>query len=235
MRRCLPYFFIFERRCLTIRNNTNTKEHYINDEIKTVLGFAPTKILRVIGPDGEQLGMLTFAAAQNKAYDKGLDLVMISAQADPPVCKIIDYGNFRYERDKREKEAKKKQQVMDIKEIKLSCQIDTNDFMTKVNHARRFLTGGDKVKVIVKFKGREMSHLDVGRGLLQRFREACEDLGGVDKAPNLEGRFMSMFITPNSKREGASGKSARSGQKGDKKTSAPEGVPSKNSDEIKSK
>lgn len=107
MRRCLPYFFIFERRCLTIRNNTNTKEHYINDEIKTVLGFAPTKILRVIGPDGEQLGMLTFAAAQNKAYDKGLDLVMISAQADPPVCKIIDYGKFRYERDKRERKQKR--------------------------------------------------------------------------------------------------------------------------------
>lgn len=161
--------------------------------------------------------MLTFAAAQNKAYDKGLDLVMISAQADPPVCKIIDYGKFRYERDKREKEAKKKQQVMDIKEIKLSCQIDTNDFMTKVNHARRFLTGGDKVKVIVKFKGREMSHLDVGRGLLQRFREACEDLGGVDKAPNLEGRFMSMFITPNSKREGRPENLQRAGQKGDKK------------------
>ena len=132
-------------------------------------------------------------------------------------------------------EAKKKQQVMDIKEIKLSCQIDTNDFMTKVNHARRFLTGGDKVKVIVKFKGREMSHLDVGRGLLQRFREACEDLGGDVKAPNLEGRFMSMFITPNSKREGASGKSAKGGQKGDKKTASPISATSKNSDDIKEK
>lgn len=97
------------------------------------------------------------------------------------------------------------------------------------------MTGGDKVKVIVKFKGREMSHLDVGRGLLQRFREACEDLGGVDKAPNLEGRFMSIFITPNSKREGASGKSAKSGQKGDKKTAAPNSATSKNSDEIKEK
>lgn len=195
-------FFIYERRCLTIRNNNSTKEHYINDEIKTVLGFAPTKIVRVIGPTGEQLGLLTVAAAQNNAYDKGLDLVMITAQADPPVCKIIDYGKFRFERDKREKEAKKKQQVMNLKEIGLSCKIDTNDFNTKVNHARRFLTGGDKVKVIVKFKGREMSHLDVGRELLQKFREACEDLGSVDKAPNLEGRFMSMFITPLSKKEG---------------------------------
>lgn len=168
-----------------------------------MLGFAPTKIVRVIGPTGEQLGLLTVAAAQNNAYDKGLDLVMITAQADPPVCKIIDYGKFRFERDKREKEAKKKQQVMNLKEIGLSCKIDTNDFNTKVNHARRFLTGGDKVKVIVKFKGREMSHLDVGRELLQKFREACEDIGSVDKAPNLEGRFMSMFITPLSKREGA--------------------------------
>lgn len=167
-----------------------------------MLGFAPTKIVRVIGPTGEQLGLLTVAAAQNNAYDKGLDLVMITAQADPPVCKIIDYGKFRFERDKREKEAKKKQQVMNLKEIGLSCKIDTNDFNTKVNHARRFLTGGDKVKVIVKFKGREMSHLDVGRELLQKFREACEDIGSVDKAPNLEGRSMSMFITPLSKRDG---------------------------------
>lgn len=158
-----------------------------------MLGFAPTKIVRVIGPTGEQLGLLTVAAAQNNAYDKGLDLVMITAQADPPVCKIIDYGKFRFERDKREKEAKKKQQVMNLKEIGLSCKIDTNDFNTKVNHARRFLTGGDKVKVIVKFKGREMSHLDVGRELLQKFREACEDIGSVDKAPNLEGRSMSMI------------------------------------------
>ena len=95
------------------------------------------------------MGLLTVTAAQNHAYDKGLDLVMIAAQADPPVCKIIDYGKFRFERDKKEKEAKKKQQIMDIKEIRLSCAIDTNDFKTKVNHARRFLTGGDKVKVIV--------------------------------------------------------------------------------------
>ena len=206
-------FFIFERRCLTIRNNNNSsREHYINDEIKTVLG-APSKIVRVIGPEGEQMGMLTVTAAQNRAYDKGLDLVMIAAQADPPVCKIIDYGKFRFERDKREKEAKKKQQIMDIKEIRLSCAIDTNDFKTKVNHARRFLTGGDKVKVIVRFKGREMSHLDVGRELLERFREACADLGGSDKAPSLDGRFMSVFITPNSKREGASAQSKGKGGK----------------------
>ena len=153
------------------------------------------------------MGLLTVTAAQNHAYDKGLDLVMIAAQADPPVCKIIDYGKFRFERDKKEKEAKKKQQIMDIKEIRLSCAIDTNDFKTKVNHARRFLTGGDKVK------GREMSHLDVGRELLERFREACADLGGSDKAPSLDGRFMSVFITPNSKREGASAQSKGKGKK----------------------
>lgn len=198
---------------LAIRNNNNnSREHYINDEIKAVLG-APSKIVRVIGPEGEQMGLLTVTAAQNHAYDKGLDLVMIAAQADPPVCKIIDYGKFRFERDKKEKEAKKKQQIMDIKEIRLSCAIDTNDFKTKVNHARRFLTGGDRVKVIVKFKGREMSHLDVGRELLERFREACADLGGSDKAPSLDGRFMSVFITPNSKREGASAQSKGKGKK----------------------
>ena len=121
---------------------------------------------------------------------------MMSAQAVPPVCKIMDYGKFRFERDKREKEAKKKQQTIELKEIQLSCRIDTHDFETKVNHARRFLTDGNKVRVVMKFKGREMSHMHIGREILDKFEQACADLGAVDKKPVLDGRFMSMVISP---------------------------------------
>ena len=140
--------------------------------------------------------MLSFIDALETAYDRGLDLVLMSAQSDPPVCKIMDYGKFRFERDKREKEAKKKQQTIETKEIQLSCRIDVNDFNTKVNHAHRFLKGGDKVKVIVKFKGRQMTHVEIGQQLLAQFEEACKELGTVDKKPTLEGRFMSMMIVP---------------------------------------
>ncbi len=135
-------------------------------------------------------------AAIDRADDEGYDLVLIAATADPPVCRIMDYGKFRFERDKREKEARKKQQIIDVKEIQLSCHIDTNDFNTKVNHARRFLTGGDKVKVLVKFKGRQMAHQDIGRELLAKFEQACADIGSVDKQPVLEGRAMTMFLAP---------------------------------------
>ena len=129
--------------------------------------------------------------------------VMIAAQADPPVCKIIDYGKFRFERDKKEKESEKRSsRSWTSRRSDFPAPLIPTTSRPKVNHARRFLTGGDKVKVIVKFKGREMSHLDVGRELLERFREACADLGGSDKAPSLDGRFMSVFITPNSKRRG---------------------------------
>ena len=205
------------RRCFPIRNNSE-KEHYVNDEIRTLPGFTPGKIVRVIGPAGEQIGLLNLVAAQNQAYEKGLDLVLIAAQAEPPVCKIIDYGKFRFERDKRDKEAKKKQQVMEIKEIQLTCQIDTNDLNTKINHSRRFLTGGNKVKVIVKFKGRQMTHLDVGQNLLSRFAQACADLGSMDKQPVLEGRFMTMFLTPLPKKATDSGN--KSGKAADAKNAA---------------
>jgi len=109
---------------------------------------------------------------------------------------MMDYGKFRFERDKKDKEAKKKQQVIDIKEIQLTCHIDTNDFNTKLNHARRFLIDGNKVKVIVKFKGRQVTHLDIGRELLSKFEESCADIGAVEKRPMLEGRAMTMFISP---------------------------------------
>jgi translation initiation factor IF-3 len=152
--------------------------------------------VRLIGADGESLGIMSSAKALEMAYEKGMDLVMMASQATPPVCKIMDYGKFRFERDKREKEAKKKQQTVELKEIQLSCRIDTHDFETKVKHALRFLADGNKVRVVMKFKGREMSHMNIGREVLERFEEACSGAGVVEKRPVLDGRFMSMVISP---------------------------------------
>ncbi|MBQ9773177.1 MAG: translation initiation factor IF-3 [Clostridia bacterium] len=165
------------------------KENLLNEEIVA-------KEVRLIGANGETLGIMSSAKALEIAYDQGMDLVLMSGQAVPPVCKIMDYGKFRFERDKREKEAKKKQQTVELKEIQLSCRIDTHDFETKVNHARRFLTDGNKVRVVMKFKGREMSHMHIGKEVLEKFEEACSELGTVDKKPVLDGRFMSMVISP---------------------------------------
>ena len=150
----------------------------------------------MIGPEGETLGIMSSSKALEQAYDRGLDLVMMSAQATPPVCKIMDYGKYCFDRDKREKEAKKKQQTVELKEIQLSCRIDTHDFETKVRHALRFLSDGNKVRVVMRFKGREMSHTEIGREVLSKFEEACSELGTVDKKPVLDGRFMSMVISP---------------------------------------
>ena len=130
---------------------------------------------------------MSSSAALAMAYDKNLDLVLIAPTAQPPVARIMDYGKYRFERDKREKEAKKKQTVVEVKEIQLSCRIDTHDFETKVKHAHRFIGDGNKVRVVVKFKGRE---------ILEKFEEACADVGTVDKRPALEGRFMSMIVSP---------------------------------------
>lgn len=130
------------------------------------------------------------------AEKSNLDLVKIAPNAVPPVCKIMDYGKFKFEQAKREKEAKKKQKVMDIKEVRLSLNIDTGDFNTKVNHALRFLKDGDKVKVSIRFRGREMAHTDNGIVIMQRFAEACSEIGQVEKAAKLEGRSMLMFLVP---------------------------------------
>lgn len=178
-----------------IRSN-NSKDYLVNEEIGSGLRIPGSKILRVIGPDGELLGLITYAAALNSAYDRGLDLVLIAQQADPPVCRIMDYGRFKFERDKKEKEAKKKQQLIEVKEIQLSCHIDVGDFNTKGNHARRFLSDGNKVKVSVRFRGRQMTHLDIGRELLDRFAEYCAEFGTIEKAPVMEGRTMIMYLTP---------------------------------------
>ena len=161
----------------------------INEDIKA-------KEVRVIGEDGEPIGIMTPEAALKIAYDQGYDLVLMAPQAQPPVCRIMDYGKFRFERDKKEKEAKKKQQVVELKEIQLSCRIDTHDFETKVRHAQRFLGDGNKVRVVMRFKGREMSHMAIGQEIMQKFRESCSELGSVDKAPVLDGRLLSMVIAP---------------------------------------
>ena len=150
----------------------------------------------MIGPDGETLGIMSSQKALELAYDRGMDLVMMAAQATPPVCKIMDYGKFCFDRDKREKEARRKQQTVELKEIQLSCRIDTHDFETKARHAVRFLTEGNKVRVVMKFKGREMSHQNIGQEVLEKFRLACAEVGTVEKKPVLDGRFLSMVITP---------------------------------------
>ena len=150
----------------------------------------------MIGPEGETLGIMSASKALEQAYDRGLDLVMMSAQATPPVCKIMDYGKFCFERDKREKEARKTQQTVELKEIQLSCRIDTHDYETKLNQAKKFLSSGNKVRVVMKFRGREMSHQAIGRELLEKFLVDTQEVGSCDKKPVLDGRFMSMVINP---------------------------------------
>ena len=151
--------------------------------------------VRVIGPDGEQLGIMSAKEAYFKAKDANLDLVKIAPTAKPPVCKIIDYGKYRYELARKAKEAKKKQKTVETKEIRLSPNIDTNDLNTKVNQARKFLSKGAKVKVSLRFRGREMAHRDVGREILDSFYKELEDVSTVDKPAKMEGRSMVMFLS----------------------------------------
>ena len=120
----------------------------------------------------------------------------MAPNAEPPVCRVMDYGKYRFERDKKEKEARRNQQIVKLKEVQLSCRIDTHDFETRVNQARKFLQGGDKVKAVIRFKGREMAHQDMGRAVIDRFLEACSDAGNADKAPIQEGRFLSVILSP---------------------------------------
>ena len=169
--------------------NISAKEMLINEAIKL-------KEVRVVDTEGNPIGIMTSEAALKIAYDQGYDLVLMAPQAQPPVCRIMDYGKFRFERDKKEKEAKKKQQTVELKEIQLSCRIDTHDFETKARHAQRFLTDGNKVRVVMRFKGREMSHIAIGQEIMQKFRDTCSELGSVDKDPVLDGRLLSMVITP---------------------------------------
>ena len=150
----------------------------------------------MIDSDGSQLGVMPLRQAMDLAEQKNLDLVKIAPQATPPVCKIIDYGKFRFEQAKREKEAKKNQRVVEIKEIRLSLNIDTHDFETKKNHAVRFLEEGNKVKVSIRFRGREMGHPEHGLEIMRRFAETMAEVANVEKPAKLEGKTMLMFLAP---------------------------------------
>ena len=174
---------------LLYREDTNISGLMINGQIRE-------REVRLIDENGDQVGIVATREALARAEEAGLDLVCISPKAVPPVCKIIDYGEYRYEQARKEKEAKKKQKVMEVKEIRMSPNIDTNDLNTKIAAARKFLSHGDKVKVGIRFRGREMAHTNDSRPILDGFAEALKDVAAVDKAPKMEGRFMVMFLTP---------------------------------------
>lgn len=164
-------------------------EYQINEEIRD-------REVRLIGDDGEQLGIMSSAQAMKIAVEKDLDLVKIAPGSNPPVCKIMDYGKYRFEQSKREKEAKKNQHIIEIKEIRMSPGIGSNDFLVKLKNGQKFLTEGDRLKVTVRFRGREMAHTDIGEQLLRDFAQRCAEIGVLDKQPKLEGRNMSIFLSP---------------------------------------
>lgn len=159
----------------------------INEQIRD-------KEVRLIGSDGEMIGIMSAKEALKLADDEELDLVKISPNAVPPVCKIVDYGKFRYEQERREKEAKKNQHVVEVKEIRLSPNIDANDLNTKMNSARKFISKGDKVKVTLRFRGREMAHMTASKHILDDFAENMADVAVVEKAPKVEGRSISLVL-----------------------------------------
>ncbi len=166
----------------------------VNDEIRA-------REIRLVDSEGEQIGIKPLAEAREEAEEKGLDLVEVAPQADPPVCKMMDYGKYKYEQAKKEKEAKKNQNVMNVKEVQMGVKIDDHDFQVKLKQARRFLNDKDKVKVRVKFRGRELVHKELGYDLMDRIKEGTEDLGTVESGPTMEGRDMFMHITPDSDKE----------------------------------
>ena len=176
----IHFFILMEGKAIS--------ELFINEQIRD-------KEVRVVGEGGEQLGIMSSRDAQKLADEAGLDLVKIAPTAKPPVCKIVDDGKFKYEQTRKEKEARKKQKVIEIKEIRLSPNIDTNDLNTKMNAARKFLSKGDKVKITLRFRGREMAHMNSSKHILDEFAETLADIAVVEKAPKVEGRSMTMFLT----------------------------------------
>ena len=168
--------------------------HQINDEIRD-------REVRLISATGEQLGIMSAREALARAEEADLDLVKISPTANPPVCKLMDYGKYKFEQAKREKEAKKNQHVVEIKEVRMSPGIDVNDFNVKLRNAMKFLSEGNRVKVTVRFRGREMAHTDIGRDLLQKFAAGCAEIAVMDKDPKLDGRHMNMFLSPKVSKE----------------------------------
>ena len=199
---CVRTFWLFSRcnfikEVLFISREKDTVQ--LNEQIRD-------KELRIVSADGEQLGIMSARDAQKIADDRGLDLVKIAPQAKPPVCKIMDYSKYRYEQAKKEREIRRNQKVVSIKEVQLSATIEENDiqtkakaagdFNTKLNHAKKFLEAGNKLKVSIRLRGREMAHSDLGVATMQRFAEGIGELGSVDKQPKLEGRQILMFMSP---------------------------------------
>lgn len=187
MRHC---FFIAPGRVEAMKVNNRDRDRdelFINERIRD-------REVRVISADGEQLGIMSSRDALRLAEEANLDLVKISPNAKPPVCKIIDYGKYKYEKTRKEKDAKRKQHVVEIKEIRLSPNIDTNDLETKINAARKFLTKGNRVKVTLRFRGREMAHMNASSHILTDFANALVDCAVVEKTPRVEGRSMTMFL-----------------------------------------
>ena len=184
----LPIHFFFEQNQIIIWRYKTISELMINEQIKD-------KEVRLIGPDGEQLGIVSSREALKCAEEAELDLVKIAPKAKPPVCKIIDYGKYRYELARKEKEAKKKQKTVEVKEIRLSPNIEANDLNTKMNSARKFLAKGNKVKVTLRFRGREMAHMSKTKYILDDFAEKLADIAAVDKPAKVEGRSIVLFLS----------------------------------------
>ena len=185
--------FLFFSECYEVADGksgecTTISELMINEQIRD-------REVRLIGANGEQLGIMSARDAQKHAQEAGLDLVKVAPTAKPPVCKIIDYGKYKYELARKEKEAKKKQKTIEVKEVRLSPNIEENDLNTKVNNARKFLTKGNKVKVTLRFRGREMAHMQSSKHILDEFAQSLSDIAVVEKAPKVEGRSMTMFLT----------------------------------------
>ena len=182
------HIFFNIKKYIIIWRCTTISELMINERIRD-------REVRLVSESGEQLGIMSSREALKLAREADLDLVKIAPNAKPPVCKIIDYGKYRYELARKEKEAKKKQKTMEVKEVRLSPNIDTNDLNTKANQARKFISKGDKVKVTLRFRGREMAHVNYSKQILDSFYERLEDIAVVDKNPNMEGRSMVMFLS----------------------------------------
>jgi translation initiation factor IF-3 len=173
------------------RWNVISKDHQINEEIRA-------KEVRLVGPEGEQLGIKPFREAMQMAIDASMDLVNVAPQAKPPVCRIMDYGKFRYEQQKKEKEARKNQKIVDLKEVWFRANIEENDYQTKLRNVVKFLKEGDKVKCSVRFRGREITHANIGQKILERVLNEVTELSVVERLPKLEGRSMIMILAPKS-------------------------------------
>ncbi|TVP83599.1 MAG: translation initiation factor IF-3 [Alkalicoccus sp.] len=167
---------------------------FVNENIRA-------REVRLIGADGDQIGVKTKQEALDMARNADLDLVMVAPNAKPPVCRIMDYGKYRFEQQKKEKDARKKQKIINLKEVRLSPNIEEHDFNTKLRNARKFLTKGDKVKAAIRFRGRAITHSELGRDVLMRLAEECKDVSTIESKPKMEGRSMFLILAPNAENE----------------------------------